>query len=229
MERYLEEFRDRLKPYEGSLFSVAAVREPYAKHFLGELAREGAVQRVDWGWYYFPSRRPPETPFAFLAQDRNFKIVTGQTAASFWNADFIHREGVTVTVEGRSYGRALESFFKKREWQVDVQVDAGARKIKHRTVEGLKIEEPGRAVVDCMKRWAFVDAVAVLAANPNLPYKRLAEENAWARIPHTDVRVGQALRYAAHQLFSEGPDVRIGNAVVREELDEAIEKVKEFE
>lgn len=225
----MKRFRDRLRRYEGSLVRPAWIPGPHAKHYLAKSAQEAAIEKVVWGWYYVPPRKAPETPFDFLAQDRNFKVITGQTAASFWNADFIHRDTVAVTVDHPSYARALGAFFETRGWKADVAVDEKARKIRHRVVNGLRVEEPGRAVVDCMKRWAFVDAVAVLAANPELPFRRLAEETSWARIPRTEVRVGQALAYAAHRLFHAGRKTRIRNAFVRGELDEAIDRVREFE
>lgn len=229
MKSYWERFRDRLRRYEGSLVRVASIPGPNAKHYLAKCAKEAAIEKVVWGWYYIPPRKEPETPFDFLAQDRNFKVITGQTAASFWNADFIHRDTVAVSVDDPSYGRALDAFFEKRGWKADVAVVEQARKIKHRVVNGLRVEEAGRAAVDCVKRWAFVDAIAVLAAHPELPFRKLAEETSWARIPRTDVRVRQALAYAAHRLFNAGRKTRIRNAFVRGELDEAIDKVKEFE
>lgn len=226
MDGYLAEFRERLKKHMGSLVKVASVKDPYARQFLGELARGGAVERVAWGWYYVPSNREPASAMEFLAADRNYKVLTGQTAASFWNGDFIHREVVSLAVEDPSYKRALEAFARRRGWSVEADFDKDARKIPHKRIGALLVEDREHAIVDCMQRWAFVDAVA--AMSPRSPGERLRREAYWTRISGTDVRVGQALEYAAHRLFEAGRDVRISDDFVREELDEAIERVKQF-
>lgn len=226
MDPYLSEFGKRLAGHGGSLVKVASVRSPRAKEYMSKLAREGGVVRVAWGWYYVPGRKEPTEPLDFLAQDENFKVLTGQTAASVWNGDFIHREAVTLTVDDPSYGKALESFSKKKGWTFAVDYDSGARKIPAKKVGKLLVEEPEAAVVDCLKRWAFVDAVATMtpkmqSAQWKKPY--------WTRIPKTEVRIGQALAYVSHRLFGHDADARISNDYVRRGLDEAIEKVKEFE
>lgn len=225
MDAYLARFRSRLKPREGSLVRVASVSEPNAKEYLSQLAKAGAVDRVDWGWYYVPAQRPPESALEFLAQDKNFKVVTGQTAASFWNGDFIHRDAVTVTVDDASYKRALGSFAEKKAWSIDAEYDSGARGIPARNVGRLRVEERGATVADCFKRWAFIDAVATLT--PRLP-ARVKREAYWERISGTNVRVGQAVQYAAHRLFDGEGDARINDDFVRKQLDEAVEKVREL-
>lgn len=225
MERYLEEFRDQLKEHEGSLVRVSSVRGRYAKQFLGALAREGAIERVAWGWYYVPARHRPASVLEFLAGDRNFKVVTGQTAASFWNGDFIHRDSVSVTVEDHSYKRALEAFVAKSGWSIEVEVDKEARRIPHKRFGPLAVEDRESAIVDCFQRWAFVDAIATLSPRA---VERVKRDAYWNRIAGSDVRVGQAVEYAAHKLYGSGREVSISDAYVREELDEAIEKVMEF-
>lgn len=226
MDPYLSEFRRTLANQEGSLVKVASVRAPRAKEYMSKLAREGSVERVAWGWYYVPGRKEPKEPLDFLAEDKNFKVLTGQTAASVWNGDFIHREAVTLTVDDPSYGKALDSFSKKRGWTFAVEYDSGARKIPAKKVGKLLVEEPEATVVDCFKRWAFVDAVATMT--PKM-HSDLLKGSYWSRIPKTDVRIGQALAYVSHRLFGHEADARISNDYVRRELDDAIEKVKEFE
>jgi predicted transcriptional regulator of viral defense system len=127
------------------------------------LARRGAIERVAWGWYYVPTRREPASVLEFLARDVNYNVVTGQTAASFWNGDFIHRETVSVAVDDPSYKRALEAFAEKRRWNVVVDYNPDARKIRQKRIRGLRVLDRETAIVDCMKRWAFVDAVATLS------------------------------------------------------------------
>lgn len=226
MDPYLSEFRRRLAGHAGSLVKVASVRSAQAKEYMSKLAKEGGVERVAWGWYYIPGKKELKEPLDFLAQDENFKVLTGQTAASVWNGDFIHREAVTLTVDDPSYGKALESFSKTRGWTFAVEYDPRAKKIPAKKVGKLLVEEPEATVVDCFRRWAFVDAVATMT--PKMHSDRL-KESYWSRIPKTDVRIGQALAYVSHRLFGHDADARISNDYVRRELDEAIEKVKEFE
>lgn len=227
MDSYLSEFRKRLAGQEGSLVKVASVRSPHAKEYMSKLAKQGAVERIAWGWYYVPGRRKPERPLDFLAEDGNYKVLTGQTAASVWNGDFIHREAVALTVDDPSYGKALESFGKKKGWSFAVDYDPKARKIPSKKMGKLLVEEPEAAVVDCFKKWAFVDAVATL--NPRMQIEEMARDSYWTRIPKTDVRIGQALTYVSHRLFGSQADASISDDFVRRGLDEAIEKVKEFE
>ncbi len=226
MEAHLENFRERLKPLEGSLVRPAQVSGSRSKHYLGWLARKGAVERVTWGWYYVPARRQPRSAYEFLARDRGFKVVTGQSAASFWNGDFVHREAVVVAVEDSSYARALRAFGQERGWQIEAEHDPNARKIPTRKAGGLRIEAPEETVVDCIRRWAFVDAVATLTKD--MPFDEMRRRFYWRRIRGSDVRVGQALEYAAHGLFGVGRKPRVADRYVREELDEAIWKVKEI-
>jgi hypothetical protein len=227
LDEYLREFRKRLDGHKGSLVKVASVRSPHAKEYMPKLAKEGGIESVAWGWYYVPGRREPEAPLDFLAADGNFKVLTGQTAASVWNGDFIHREAVTLTVDDPSYGRALQSFGKKKGWSFAVDYNPKARKIRTKKIGKLLVQAPEATVVDCFKRWAFVDAVATL--NPRMHLDKLARESYWARIPKTDVRIGQALTYVSHRLFGAEADAQISDDFVRRGLDEAIEKVKEFE
>lgn len=229
MDPYLERFRHRLGKYEGSLLRVASVSEPHAKEYLSKLARQGAVERVDWGWYYVPSRTPPRTPFEFLAQDRNFKVVTRQSAASLWNADFIHRDIVTVAVEDLSYGRALEALARRHGWKFSIDYNPEARDIPMKRIGGLRVEDRGQTVIDCIKRWAFVDALATMAAHREVRWDHVARDAYWLRISRSDVRVGQALEYVTHGLFHVGGEIHIRDDFVRRQLDEAIEKVREFE
>lgn len=228
MQSYLTDFRQALEPYRGSLVKVAHVDHSNAKEYMSALAREDAIERVAWGWYYVPVGEPPASALDFLGRDCNFKVVTGQTAASVWNGDFVHRDVVTVTVEDPSYARALEAFCSERGWRVAVEVDEAARQIETQKVGGVLVEERGPAIVDCMKRWAFVDAVATMSVSRDVPWQRLADEHYFERVSGTDVRVGQAVKYVGHRLFGEGRQVHIPDEYVREELDEAVEKVRKF-
>lgn len=221
----MAEFRRRLDKHGGSLVKVSDVRLGHAKEYLGKLAREGAVERVAWGWYYVPGRRQPASALEFLAADRHFKVVTGQTAASFWNGDFIHREAVTVTVEDPSYKRALEAFAARRGWSIEADVDKEARRIPHKRFGPLVVQDRDSTIVDCFQRWAFMDAIATLSPRA---VERVRRASSWNRIARTDVRVGQALEYAAHRMYGSGREVAISDAYVREALDEAVEKVMEL-
>jgi hypothetical protein len=96
--RYLEEFHKALKtPWAGSLVKVSQLRHDHAKEYLNKLAREGAVERVAWGWYWVPVA--VKDVWDFLAKDQNYKVIAARTAASFWNQDFIHRNVYRIKVQ----------------------------------------------------------------------------------------------------------------------------------
>jgi hypothetical protein len=236
MEAYLKEFHRELKRYEGSLVKVSSANrlDKNAKEYLSKLAKEGAVERAAWGWYYVKPRKSTDL-LGFLRQDRNFKAIIGQSAASFWNQDFIHRESLSVMVDSLSFRKALESFAKKKGWEIAVDYSKNPRKSGFAKIKGLYVEGPDMSVIECMKKWAFVDAVAVLAAwKDRLDWKRLARDSYWSRISGTGVRVRQAIEYAASRLKIKAKNfrprkTRIKDSFVRQELDEAIEKVLDFE
>jgi len=56
-----------------------------------------------------------------LEKDKNFKVISAQTAASFWNNDFVHRDVYVLKVKDRSYGKALKEFAKKKGWNVEAE------------------------------------------------------------------------------------------------------------
>ena len=109
MTDYLTIFYKKLRrKYKGSLVKVENIKpmEPNAKKYLNNLAKANLIKNITWGWYWIPSKT--KDFFDFLRQDKNFKIVSTQTAASFWNYDFVHRDAYTIKVRSRSYGKAVE-------------------------------------------------------------------------------------------------------------------------
>ena len=236
MDAYLKEFHRELKGYEGSLIKVSSAKRMNrnAKEYLAKLVRKGAVERAAWGWYYIKPRKSADL-LGFLRQDRNFKAIIGQSAASFWNHDFVHRESLSVIVDSLSFRKALESFAKKKGWEIAVDYSKNPRKSGFARIKGLSIERPGISIIECMKKWAFVDAVAVLASwKDRIDWKRLARDSYWSRISGTGVRVRQAIEYVASMLKIKAKNfrprkTRIKDSFVRQELDEAVEKVMEFE
>ena len=114
MPEYLTQFSKKLKLYEGSLVSVKSVKgiEPNAKEYLNKLSKEGSIERVKWGWYWVTAE--VKDVWDFLEKDQNFKVVSAQTAASFWNNDFVHRDVYVLKVNDKSYGKALKEFGKKK-------------------------------------------------------------------------------------------------------------------
>ncbi|UCE75195.1 MAG: hypothetical protein JSV56_05700, partial [Methanomassiliicoccales archaeon] len=99
MTDYLTKFNNKLKrKWKGSLVKVKNIKhmEPNAKKYLNNLAKAKLIKNITWGWYWIPSN--PKDFFDFLRQDKNFKIISSQTAASFWNYDFIHRDMYTIKV-----------------------------------------------------------------------------------------------------------------------------------
>src|SRR4030067_173144 len=205
MPGYLTEFNEKLSPFKGSLVRVNSVRniEPHAKEYLNKLAKEGLIERVKWGWYWIPTK--VEDFWDFLEKDKNFKVISAQTAASFWNNDFIHRNVYVLKVKDKSYGQALKEFSKKKGWNVEVEYLKDASKIKYRKVGNLRVEDIEENVIECLQNWAFADAFATLFENRSkINLDRLYKESYWRRVSKTNVRVKQALEYGFHQLSELG-------------------------
>lgn len=235
MRKYLTEFNTKLKPFKGSLVRVSSVKEiePNAKEYLYKLATEGSIERVKWGWYWIPAE--VRSVWDFLEKDRNFKVVSAQTAASFWNNDFIHRDVYVLKVKNKSYGKALKEFAKKKGWNVEVEYSKDAANIKYRRVGDLLVEDMEENVIECLQNWAFADAFATLYENKDkINFDRLYRESYWKRISKTNVRARQALEYGFHQLGElagfEFPhrEIRLEDDFVKREIDEAVEKVIEL-
>ena len=235
MPQYLIEFNKKLKPYEGSLVRVKSVKgiEPKAKEYLNKLSKEGSIERVKWGWYWIPT--VVKDIFDFLEKDTNFKVVSAQTAASFWNNDFIHRDIYVLKVIDKSYGKALKEFAKMKGWSVEVEYSKDASKIKYRKVGNLLVEDIEENVIDCLQNWAFADAFATLYENKDkINLNRLYKESYWKRISKTNVRAKQALEYGFHQLEELSGvkfphrETKLEDDFVKREIDEAIGKVVEL-
>lgn len=235
MPHYLKEFDKKLREFKGSLVSVKFVRgiEPRAKEYLNKLSKEGLIERIKWGWYWVPVEI--KDIWDFLGKDKNFKIVSAQTAASFWNNDFVHREVYVLKVEDKSYGKALQEFAKKRGWRVEVEYSKDLSKIKYRKVGNLRVEDIEYNVIECLQKWAFTDAFATLYENKNkINLSRLYQAAYWKRISKTNVRAKQALEYGFHQLGELGGiefphrETKLEDDFVKREIDEAIEKVVEL-
>jgi len=118
---YLDKFVESLESiWKGSLFKVEEAKKlnKHAKEYLHRLEKNGLVERVCWGWYYLPSK--VNDPLDFLRKDRGFKVLIKQTASSFWNYDFVHRNVYRIAVESPSYKKALEEFGRKKGWIFEV-------------------------------------------------------------------------------------------------------------
>lgn len=237
METYLKKFYKALNRYEGSLVKVSTAKKltKNAKEYLAKLAKESIIEKVDWGWYYINPRKGVDV-LGFLQQDRNFKVIVRQSAASFWNQDFVHRGTLNIAVDNLSFKKVLEAFAKKKGWVVSVIYVKNAKRLKFIRIKKLAIESPDAAVVECTKNWAFADAIDVLVVNKDrIKWQKLIKNSYWARVSGTNIRVRQAIEYAAYQLNKSRRfefDTRktsINNSFVRQELDEAVEKVLEFE
>jgi hypothetical protein len=235
MPEYLQEFSKRLRPFKGSLVRVNSVKEvePKAKEYLNKASKEGIVERITWGWYWVPTEI--KSVWDFLEKDKNFKVVAAQTAASFWNNDFVHRDIYVLKVKDKSYGKALKAFAKKKGWNIEVEYSRDPSKIKYRKVGNLLVEDIEENVIDCLQNWAFADAFATLYENRSkINLNRLYKEAYWRRISKTNVRAKQALEYGFHQLEELGGvefphrETKLEDDFVRREIDEAIEKVVEL-
>lgn len=232
---YLSRFREQLeKKWKGSLVSVSEARslEVNAKEYLRQLLREGQVEKVTWGWFWVPDAY--QDFFDFLAQDKHFKVLQKQTAAAVWNGDFVHREHYSIAVKDRSYGRALEAFAKLQGWNVSVET-RDFKKGQYTKIGGLYVEALEDAIVDCLKEWAFVDAFACLYENyDSVAWSRISRRH-WERIPRTNARVGQVLKYGTAVIGKEsGSDAHpatradIPDSFIRRQVEEAAQKVAEL-
>jgi hypothetical protein len=235
MPEYLTEFNKRLRSSKGSLVRVNSVKgvEPNAKEYLNKLSKEGLIERVKWGWYWIPTK--VKDVWDFLEKDKNFKVVSAQTAASFWNHDFVHRDIYVLKVKDRSYGEALKEFAKKRGWTFEVEYSKDPSEIKYRKIGKLLVEDIEENVIDCLQNWAFADAFATLYENRDkINLNRLYRKSYWKRISKTNVRAKQALEYGFHQLEELGGvefphrETKLEDDFVKREIDEAIEKVAEL-
>jgi len=235
MPEYLQEFNEKLRDLKGSLVRVKAIKdiEPNAKEYLNKLSKEGLIERVRWGWYWVPTKI--KDVWDFLEKDKNFKVVSTQTAASFWNNDFVHRNVYVLKVNDKSYGKALKEFAKKKGWNIEIEYSKYPSKIKYKKVGNLFVEDIEDNVIECLQNWAFTDAFATLYENRNrINLDRLYKESYWKRISKTNVRVKQALEYGFHQMGElsevEFPhrEPKLEDAFVKREIDEAIEKVVEL-
>lgn len=232
---YLKRFNERLRErYAGCLVKVKDVKkvEQHAKEYLSKLARAGLVEKVRWGWYWVPD--DIKDAWDFFEKDKGFKVISCQTAASLWNNDFIHRDAYLLKVSDRSYGKALEEFAKKRGWRV--QVEYSVKPTKYKKAGKLFVEDMDETIIECMNRWAFMDAFATLYYNRDrIKLKELSKKSYWRRIRGTDIRVRQALEYGCH-LINElvGKEIfdvrepRLRDEYVKREIEEAVRKVVEL-
>lgn len=235
MPMYLQNFYRRLKKgYAGCLVKVKNLKgeEPHVKEYLNRLSKTGLIERIRWGWYWVPDG--VNDPWDFFERDKGFKIISYQTAASLWNQDFVHRESYSLKVTDRSYGRALEEFAKKKGWRF--QVEYVNKPTNYRKIGKLFIENMEETVIECIQRWAFMDAFAVLYSNSNkINLKDLSKKSYWKRIRGTDIRVRQALGYGCHlinklsgkKMFTV-QKTELADEYVKHEIEEAVQKMVEL-
>jgi len=235
MANYLERFNKRLREkYAGCLVKVedAEKVEPNAKEYLNKLAKAGLIEKVRWGWYWVPD--DVRDPWDFFEKDKGFKIISRQTAASLWNNDFVHRDAYALKVSDRSYAKALEEFARKRGWRF--QVEYSAEPAGYKKAGKFFVEDMDETIIECMQRWAFMDAFATLYSNRSkVRLEDLSKQGYWKRIKGTEVRVRQALEYGC-SLINEltGKDLfkvkkpRLKDEYVKREIEEAVERVVEL-
>ena len=232
---YLQQFYEKLRKWEGGLVKVETVKsiEPNAKEYLNKLSKEGKIERVVWGWYWIPDEI--KDVWDFLAKDKNFKIISIQTAASFWNYDFIHRDVCVLKVTNSSYGKALIEFCKKRGWNVVVK-RIKPSEVKFTKIGNLFVETIEDTIIECIKNWAFMDAFATLYVNrEKINLGSLYNKVYWKRISGTNIRIGQALKYGCYktnELIKKSlfpvKGKKLKDEFIRREIDEAIERVVEL-
>jgi hypothetical protein len=230
MPEYLDDFNKRLrKSWRGGLVKVEQVKEPNAREYMHNLARAGCIEHVTHGWYWVPGEIG--TFYDFLRADKNFKVVSGQSAASIWNNDFIHRDVYSLKVRDKSYANALKSFAKKRGWETEIEVVKGD--IPYIEQQGLKVESVSDAIIECLQSWAFADAFSALYLNrTEVRLKELSKKAYWKRLSKTPIRIRQILEYGSEKI-NELTEKKVFNVrrieieddFIRNELDEAVEKV----
>lgn len=235
MEYLKRLYRKIQRKWKGSLVKVEEIRkeEPNAKEYLSKLAKAGLIEKVVWGWYWVPDK--VEDVWDFLRKDKNFKVISSQTAASFWNYDFIHRDVYIVKVANKSYGKALRTFAQKRGWNLNVKYEDPS-KMAYTKIKGLFVEDMKDAIVSCLQNWAFADAFAVLYANrKRIKIEELKRRSYWKRISGSDVRVRQVLEYGLWLMNKhEGKELfhvrktSLEDSYIRREIEEAVEKVMEL-
>ena len=225
MKDYLIEFNKELKAkLAGSLVKVDQIKKPHAKEYLSKLAREGAIDKVTWGWYWIPVKIKDAQDF--LRRDRNFKIIADQTAASFWNQDFVHREVHIMKVKDRSLARALEEFGKKKGWRIHaIYTD---EQLKYVTINGLRIEDMEQTIIDCLRNYAFEDAFAALYVNrERIKIEEIKRRYYWDRLPRSNIRIRQILEYAWERMNGESGR-KIDDDFIKNNIDDALSKVIEL-
>ncbi len=230
--QYLQNFYKKLKRWKGSLVKVEFLKQQHAKEYLNKLARAGLIERISWGWYWIPIKIKDELDF--LAKDKNFKIIASQTAASFWNADFVHRDFYIVKVTNKSFAKALGEFSKKKDLKIKVKY--AKDKIDYVRIGKLNIEKIEDSIIDCIQNWAFIDAFATLYTDKKKIDFESLKKDYWKRMPKSSVRVGQVLGYGCYRLNKLAQEklfpvrkASLEDRFVREEVDEAIEKVAKYD
>ena len=237
MTDYLSKFNKKLKrKYKGSLVKVEYIKfmEPNAKKYLSNLAKAKLIEKISWGWYWVPSKI--KDFFDFLRQDKNFKVISAQTAASFWNYDFIHRDVYTIKVTNKSYGKAVEEFSKRKGWNIEVEYIKPPLKIKYTKINGLLIEDLEDNIIECLKNWAFTDAFATVYENRNnIDFKKLLKQSYWIRIRRSNIRIKQALEYGCTKMnqalgknLFPSRSIEFSDRYITREIDESIEKVMDL-
>jgi len=235
MSEYLMTFHKKLeKKWKGSLVKVENIKniEPNAKEYLNKLAKARLIERVAWGWYWIPD--DIRDIWNFLEKDKNFKVISSQTAASIWNYDFIHRDVYSIKVKDKSYSKALEMFAKQKGW--NIKTEYTKEEIKYTKIGGLFVEDINENIIDCLKKWAFADAFATIYANKDkIKMKRLLKKSYWNRISKTNVRIKQALEYGCSKMNELSgkklfplKEPKLSDNFVKRDIDDAIEKVMEL-
>ena len=231
----VDEFYSKLrKEYEGSLVKtkIAKSLDENAKEYLYRLAKEGFIEYVSWGWYFIGT--DTNDFMEFIGKDKNLKIIAGQSAASFWNYDFVHRDSYTILVNDKSYMEAMKQFVKLRGWDVGISY---SNILPMYVKKGnLLIEDLEPTIFDCIDRWAFLDAFSVVyVQRKKIDLIKLVKENYWRRIPKSDIRTGQILGYGFKKLNQAikkntfpAYKTNLKDTFITRSIDESIERVIEF-
>ena len=231
---YLDAFNAALRrEYSGSLFSVrhACRFHPRAKEYLYRLKNLGYIRRVGWGWYYVPKE---QDVWGFLAEDKNFKVLIKQTAASIWNYDFVHRNVYRLAVKDRGFKRALEAFGRRRGWIFEVEV-YDRIPYEYNQVGKLLVESLESSIVSCIAEWSFLDALAALYfRRDEVDFSKLRAIGRWKRVSGSGMRVWSVIKYGC-SLFNERSGKKLFrvrktslSSDIRELVDEAVGRVIEF-
>ncbi len=231
----LKKFYDKLyKNFKGSLVTYNHVKniDKNAKEYLNQLADKNKIDEIITNWYYIKDNFKDEIDF--LSKDKNFKIISGISAASFWNYEFIQHNVCRVLVNNKEYAKTLEKFSEKHNLKINVIYSKNLP--KYIKADNLLIETIEYCIIDCLTDYAFIDAFSTIyEQKKDINLENLLKLSYHKTLPNSNIKLNQILYYAFNK-FNEISERRIfadynvnlKDHFIKRSLDEAIEKILDF-